>query len=108
MAEAHRDLIEKQGLNETHFDLVAGHLVGTLVELGVTEGMIEEVKSIVVPLRSIFERAKPPPSLFIRLGGAPSVDAAVDLFYTKVLSDAALIPFFEGHDMARLKNHQRR
>lgn len=46
-------------------------------------------------------------SLFERLGGAPAIEAAVDLFYEKVLSDASLSPFFEGIDMVRQRGHQR-
>jgi hemoglobin len=34
------------------------------------------------------------------------VRATVDRFYSKVLADAKLAPFFEGHDMAKLKSHQ--
>ena len=44
--------------------------------------------------------------LFERLGGAPAVDAAVDLFYGKVLADARLAPFFEGVDMRRQAGRQ--
>jgi len=41
-----------------------------------------------------------PNSLFQRLGGAPAVAAAVDLFYEKVLADPQISHFFEGTDMA--------
>ncbi len=56
MAAAHKNLIEKQGLNETHFDMVAGHLVSTLKDLGVTQPLIDDVLAVVGPLRSVFER----------------------------------------------------
>ncbi|MEL7028188.1 MAG: group 1 truncated hemoglobin [Pseudomonadota bacterium] len=46
-------------------------------------------------------------SLFDRLGGGPAVEAAVDLFYEKVLADPLLAPMFEGVDMARQKRKQR-
>ena len=39
--------------------------------------------------------------------GAPAVRAAVDDFYTRVLADARLAPFFTGTDRERLKAHQR-
>ena len=39
--------------------------------------------------------------LYERLGGEAAVDAAVDLFYGKVLSDASIAPFFDGLDMKR-------
>jgi hemoglobin len=41
------------------------------------------------------------PSLFDQLGGAPAVEAAVDIFYRKVLSDDRVSFFFEDVDMDR-------
>lgn len=38
-------------------------------------------------------------SLYDRLGGAPAVDAAVDIFYRKVLADDTISGFFEHTDM---------
>lgn len=38
-------------------------------------------------------------SLYDQLGGAAAVDAAVDIFYKKVLADPSLSPFFEGVSM---------
>jgi len=38
-------------------------------------------------------------SLFNRLGGQEAVDAAVDIFYRKVLADDRVNYFFEGVDM---------
>lgn len=46
-------------------------------------------------------------TLFEQLGGAAAVDAAVELFYRKVLSDPRLTPFFEGVDLRRLAGHQK-
>ena len=46
-------------------------------------------------------------SLYQRIGGAPAVNAAVELFYAKVLSDNLLIPFFANMDMRQIKAHQR-
>lgn len=40
-------------------------------------------------------------SLFDRLGGRDAVNAAVDIFYTKVMSDPLLMPLFDGVDMKR-------
>jgi len=37
--------------------------------------------------------------LFEKLGGAAAVDAAVDIFYRKVLSDDTINQFFETTDM---------
>lgn len=45
-------------------------------------------------------------SLYERLGGAGAVNAAVDIFYDKVLADPILTPMFEGVDMARQRRKQ--
>ncbi len=42
---------------------------------------------------------QPNQSLFDRLGGAAAVDAAVDLFYRKVLADPTVNSFFDTTDM---------
>ncbi len=46
-------------------------------------------------------------SLYERLGGEKAVDAAVDLFYRKVLSDDRINHFFEGVDMEKQAAKQR-
>lgn len=40
-------------------------------------------------------------SLFEQLGGAVAVDAAVDIFYRKVLTDPKISAFFDDVDMER-------
>ena len=50
-------------------------------------------------------------TLYDRIGGEPAVNAAVELFYSRVLADPILESFFKdadmaGLDMARLKAHQ--
>lgn len=40
-------------------------------------------------------------SLFEKLGGEAAVDAAVDIFYRKVLSDGRISHWFEGTDMTK-------
>ena len=45
--EAHKDLVEKHGLEEKHFDIVAEHLLATLVDLGVASKTRQEIISIV-------------------------------------------------------------
>jgi len=45
-------------------------------------------------------------TLYQRIGGEAAVNAAMDDFYIRVLSDPMLAPFFEKTDMARLKGHQ--
>lgn len=42
-------------------------------------------------------------SLYDDLGGAPSIDAAVDIFYKKVQSDPEINHFFDGLVMTRQK-----
>ena len=40
-------------------------------------------------------------SLYEKLGGEPAMDAAVDIFYRKVLSDPRINHWFEGSDMSK-------
>ena len=49
----------------------------------------------------IMSKPTPTPTLYEQLGGQPAVDAAVDLFYRKVLTDPRISKFFEGVDMDR-------
>lgn len=45
------------------------------------------------------------PSLYERLGGEAAVNAAVDIFYGKVLDDYRINRFFERTDMAKQVEH---
>ncbi|MDP1631806.1 MAG: group 1 truncated hemoglobin [Caulobacter sp.] len=46
-------------------------------------------------------------TLYERIGGAPAVKAAVDIFYGKVLADRRIAHFFEGVDMTGQASKQR-
>ncbi len=46
-------------------------------------------------------------TLFERIGGADAVDAAVDIFYEKVLADTRINSFFENLDMVAQANKQK-
>ena len=46
-------------------------------------------------------------SLYEQLGGEAAIDAAVDLFYKKVLANERIKHFFEGVDMKRQANMQK-
>lgn len=46
-------------------------------------------------------------SLFERIGGEAAVDAAVDIFYEKVLADDRISGFFENLDMVAQANKQK-
>ena len=48
-----------------------------------------------------------PNSIYTRLGGQPAIDAAVDLFYVKVLADKSVNHHFEGINMAKQKARQK-
>ena len=47
MREAHKDLVEKMGLTDVHFDAIAQNLIETLQELNVSQENIDEVVQIV-------------------------------------------------------------
>ncbi len=49
---AHKHLVANQGLNDTHFDAVATHLVATLQELEVPQPLIDEAIAIVASTRN--------------------------------------------------------
>ena len=51
MRQAHAHLVD-QGLNDSHFDAVKHHLEATLSELGVEEGLIDEVLKITESTRN--------------------------------------------------------
>jgi hemoglobin len=46
-------------------------------------------------------------TLYEKIGGAAAVDAAVNIFYTKVMTDDRIKHFFEGVDMKRQSGHQK-
>ena len=46
-------------------------------------------------------------TLFDQLGGAAAVDAAVDIFYRKVLGDDRISHYFEAVDMSRQREKQK-
>lgn len=45
--------------------------------------------------------------LFERIGGKDAVNAAVDLFYEKILADERIKNFFDNVDMPRQRAHQK-
>lgn len=46
MRQAHKELVEKHGLNSEHFEAVAEDLMETLKELGVAQDLLAEVAAI--------------------------------------------------------------
>ena len=96
MRVAHKKLVEEKGLNDTHFDTIAELLAATLKDLGVGQSLIDEVMIIAGSTRNdvLNKPEKDERSLFERIGGEGAVDAAVDLFYTKILADDRVKSFF--------------
>ena len=47
-------------------------------------------------------------TIYQQLGGEPAIDAAVEIFYKKVLDDPELMGFFSETNMTFQKNHQKR
>ena len=101
MRVAHKKLVEEKGLNDTHFDAIAELLAATLKDLGVGQDLIDEVMIIAGSTRNdvLNKPEKDERSLFERIGGEGAVDAAVDLFYTKILADDRVKSFFTQTDM---------
>ena len=63
LADAHAHLVD-DGLNDTHFDAVAGHLNATLKELGVPDDLIGEAMAIAASTRDdVLGRSAPPQAL---------------------------------------------
>lgn len=56
--------------------------------------------------RTKFEEARAA-SLYQQIGGQPAMDAAVDLFYTKVLADERVKHFFDDINMNKQKRMQK-
>ncbi len=46
-------------------------------------------------------------TIYDEIGGAPAVEAVVDALYERLIADPGLMAYFDGRDMARLKDHQR-
>ncbi|WP_309398103.1 group I truncated hemoglobin [Cerasicoccus maritimus] len=47
-------------------------------------------------------------TIYDKLGGEPAIDAAVDIFYVKVLADDRIKHFFVGVDMDKQRDHQKK
>ena len=52
MREAHAPLVERMGLNDSHFDAVVEHLAVSLSELGVKDELIGEVTAVAESIRA--------------------------------------------------------
>ncbi len=52
MREGHKHLVEKMGLNDSHFEHVLAHLRSTLAELGVGTDKIQEIINIADSVRA--------------------------------------------------------
>ncbi|WP_415899245.1 group I truncated hemoglobin [Neptuniibacter sp. QD48_11] len=105
MREGHKHL---KGLNDSHFDAVVENLAATLTELGVGSEDIGEIAGIAESVRDdVLNRPKEGEaaqeekemSLYERIGGEAAVDAAVDIFYRKVLADDRISHYFDDVDM---------
>jgi len=109
MRLAHAHLVE-QGLNDTHVDVIIELLGETLKELNVPDDLIAQVADIANSVRADVlagytqeekQAMSEEKSLYEKLGGEAAVNAAVDIFYRKVLADDRVNKFFEGVDMEK-------
>jgi len=113
MRKGHAHLVDK-GLNSTHFDAVMENLGATLKELNVPDDLIAQAAAVAESTRAdvlagwtVEEKAAQKQSLFDRIGGEAAVNAAVDIFYRKVLADDRINRFFEGVDMDKQSAKQK-
>ncbi len=102
MRRGHAHLVA-QGLNDSHFDAVMEHLGATLKELNVPGDLIAQCAAIAESTRKdvLYRDPSAPKSLYEKLGGEPAVNAAVDIFYRKVLKDDRIKHFFANVDMSK-------
>ena len=115
MRKGHAHLVAK-GLNSGHFDAIMDSLGATLKELNVPDDLIAEAAAIAESTRKDIltgytdkEKAamSDDKSLFDKIGGDAAVNAAVDIFYRKVLADDTVNRFFEGVDMEKQAQKQK-
>jgi hemoglobin len=104
MRKGHAHLVAK-GLNDSHFDAVMENLGATLKELNVPGNLIAQCAAIAESTRNDVlgksAHGAAPKSLYEKLGGEAAVNAAVDIFYRKVLKDDRIKHFFDGVDMGK-------
>ncbi|GKY99836.1 hypothetical protein MPSEU_000937400 [Mayamaea pseudoterrestris] len=55
LGQTHARLIQEQGLNAMHFDRMLSHFANALIELNVSEGVIQEAASAIGAFRVVFE-----------------------------------------------------
>jgi len=105
MAAAHQALVDR-GLGDADFDAVVENLASTLTELGIDASLIGEVATLLESQRDIVLCRNHPPTLFDRLGGAPAIEKAVDVFYNKVMADHRINHWFSHMDMHAQRKKQ--
>jgi hemoglobin len=132
--ERHMALFQ-DGLNERHFDMVAGHFIATLQKFKVGQDLIDESVGVIAPLRGIFEQASkdhgPPEAaelsdcddeltslessddslestqtLTEKIGGLDTLEGVVDTMFRRVVSDGYINAFLEGMNVETFKIHQ--
>ena len=55
MTKGHARLV-REGLDETHFDVIANHLAGALTAAGEPAELVNEAVGVVAPQRDVFKR----------------------------------------------------
>ena len=69
--------------------------------------LINEIVGILGPLRAVFETGGEKKVYLLlmieaRIGGPAALEAAVEIFYEKIVADPNLAKFFDGVDMDKL------
>lgn len=95
------------GLNVTHFDRVLSHFSETLKALQIHDDIVDQALAVILPFRVVFVEGTKE-HLLDKIGGPSALEAAVDIFYERMIVDETLTRFFEGIDVDTLKAHQRK
>ena len=107
MRKAHQKLVDEQGLNDTHMDVIVELLGKTLQELGVSDADITETTESVNTLRGEVLFVEAQKTLFDRIGGEEAIAKVVDCLYDKVLNDDRVNDFLKDTNMIRQKRVQK-
>jgi truncated hemoglobin YjbI len=102
MKDAHQNM----RLTNTEFDVTVEHLINTLKDMNVNAAVIAEISKLVETLRKDIVFAGPL-TIYEQIGGDKAMEAAVDIFYKRMLEDPKVSSFFKSTDMVKQREQQK-